>query len=247
MENFRSTFPLNEAAIARKALSQIMTDPITWVPLVPAVAAYTIFDVPAPVSLGFGALVLGGVGMYWRKQWEGITDALRCKAIADHNRAQDAVLKAAADDLRLNGGAGYANKLEQFLAVKRQVEQRIHEDGAMSGQKIQIEQLIDALCFGVRDQLASLATKERNREPVDRQAVLAQVDTAFATLQTTAAELDTILGPSATPANASSASLEEITQRLREEAEIARRVQARLRERESTGPEAPPPPEAERE
>jgi hypothetical protein len=241
MQNFRSTFPLNESAIRRKALSTIMTDPITWVPLVPAVAAYTIFDVPAPVSLGFGALVLGGVGMYWRKQWDGVTDALRRKAIADHNRAQDAILKAAADDLRLNGGAAYANRLEQFLAVKRQVESRMHEDGAMTAQKIQIEQLIDALCFGVRDQLAALATKERNREPVDRKAALAQVDTAFETLQSTAAELDTILGPGAPPANATDASLAEITNRLREEGEIARRVQARLRAEESAPASSEPP------
>jgi hypothetical protein len=241
MENFRSTFPLNEKAIARKALGKIMTDPITWVPLVPAVAAYTIFDVPAPFSLGFGALVLGGVGAYWRKQWDGVTDALRRKAIADHNRAQDAILKAAVDDLRLNGGAAYATKLEQFLAVKRQVEARIHEDGAMTAQKIQIEQLIDALCFGVRDQLAALATKERNRESVDRKAALAQVDTAFETLQSTAAELDTILGPGAPPANATDASIEEITKRLREEGEIARRVQARLRAEEDSPASSEPP------
>ena len=169
MNNFRSTFPLNEAAIARKALSQIMTDPITWVPLVPAVAAYAIFDVPAPVSLGFGALVLGGVGMYWRKQWDGVTDALRRKAIVDHNRAQDAILKAAADDLRLNGAVAYANKLEQFLAGKRQVEARIHEDSAMTAQKIQIEQLIDALCFGCATarhaRREGLCGADRSQEP----------------------------------------------------------------------------------
>jgi len=29
MDNFRSTFPLNEPAIARQALSRVLTDPIT--------------------------------------------------------------------------------------------------------------------------------------------------------------------------------------------------------------------------
>src|SRR5215207_5632755 len=118
MNNFRSTFPLNEAAIARKALSQIMTDPITWVPLLPAIAAYTIFDVPAPVSLGFGAVVLGGVWVYWRKQWENLTATLRRKVVAEHNSAQDTLLKRTVDDLRLNGAAIYAAKLEQFLTTK---------------------------------------------------------------------------------------------------------------------------------
>ena len=50
MENLRSTFPLDHAAITRQALGRVLTDPITWVPLVPAVAAYTIFDVPISVT-----------------------------------------------------------------------------------------------------------------------------------------------------------------------------------------------------
>jgi hypothetical protein len=246
MENFRSTFPLDDAAITRKALGKVLTDPITWVPLVPAVAAYTLFDVPALIAMAFGAVVLGGVGAFWRKQWAGIVETLRRQAIADHNRAQNAVLKAAADELRLAGAPKYAQKLEQFLAVKSQVEQRLHEDGTISGQKIQLEQLVDSLCFGVRDQLATLALKESRNEPIDRKAALAQVDAAFETLQTTIAELDIILGPSEVPGGAAAASLEEITRRLREEAEIARRVQARLRgEERAAAPSEPPRMETE--
>ena len=42
MWNLRSTFPLDEAALARRALGQILADPITWAPLAPAVAACTL-------------------------------------------------------------------------------------------------------------------------------------------------------------------------------------------------------------
>ncbi|MEA3208245.1 MAG: hypothetical protein QOE70_1302 [Chthoniobacter sp.] len=233
MDNFRSTFPLDEPAIARQALRQIMTDPITWVPLVPAVAAYTIFDVPAMLALGGGALVLGGVGGYWRKQWSGITGALRRKAVLDHNRAQDAILKAAADELRLAKEGSCAHQLDRFIAVKRKVEARLHEDGQLTAQKMQLEQLVDSLCFGVRDQLQALVMKEGNGEKVDRKATLQQVEAAFETLQSTVAELDIILGPTDAPGGASNATIEELTRRLREEAEIARRVQARLRAQES--------------
>lgn len=241
MDNFRSTFPLDEAAITRRALGKVLTDPITWVPLVPAVAAYTIFDLPAVLALGIGALVLGGVGAFWRKQWDGITGGLRRQAINDHNRAQDAILTAATDEFRLAKEPAYAHKLEQFLIVKRKVEQRLHEDDEITGQKMQLEQLVDSLCFGVRDQLQALALKERNDEAVDRKAALAQVDAAFATLQSTVAELDTILGPTDAPSGARNASIEEITQRLREETDIARRVQARLRAQEITTTAAEPP------
>lgn len=236
MENFRSTFPLNESEITRKALGKVLTDPISWVPLIPAVAAYTIFDVPAALALSLCAIVLCGVGAYWRKQWSGIADGLRRQAITDHNRAQDAILKAATDEFRLAKETACAHKLEQFRAVKQKVEQRLHEDGEITAQKIQLEQLVDSLCFGVRDQLQALALKERNGEPVDRKAVLAQVDAAFGTLQSTVAELDIILGPTDAPGGARNATIEEITQRLREETDIARRVQARLRAQEGSSP-----------
>ena len=246
MENYRSTFPLNDAAIARQALRQVLLDPITWVPLVPAVAAYTIFDVPAFISLAFGAVVLGGVGAYWRKRWSGIMEELRRKKITDHNRAQNAILAAAADELRLAGSASYAQKLEEFIEIKRGVEQRLHEDGVITSQKVQLEQLIDSLCFGVRDQLSTLAQKEKNREPIDRKAALKRVDEAYETLRTTVSEIDTILGPADAPGGASSASIEEVTRRLREETEIARRVQARLRAEDGT-PVASDPPRMETE
>ncbi len=238
MENFRSTFPLNESAITRQALGRIFTDPITWVPLVPAVAAYTIFDLPSVLSMILGALALGGVTAFWRKQWAGITEGLRRTAIENHNRAQNSILKAGADELRLAGSGKYAARLEEFLAIKAKVEQRLHEDGEITAQKIQLEQLIDSLCFGVRDQLTALSQREKKGEPVDRKAALAQVDAAFETLEATVAELNTILGPSLPADGSTNASLEEITRRLREEAEIARRVQARLRAQET--PLSPP-------
>ncbi len=246
MDNHRSTFPLNEAAISRQALRQILTDPITWVPLVPAVAAYTIFDVSAVLSLGFGAVVLGGVGVYWRKQWAGMTARMRREAIDEHNRLQDVLLKKSADDFQAAKENGFARKLEQFRIVKKKVEMRLHEDGEITAQKIQLEQLIDSLCFGVRDQLEGVLGRERQGEEVDRDAAFAQVEEAYRTLQTTVAELDTILGPTVTPGGATNASIEEITRRLREETEIARRVQARLRA-EHGGDATSEPPRLETE
>ena len=231
MENFRSTFPINEAAIARKALGKILTDPVSWVPLVPPVAAYTIFDVPAPLSLGAGVLIFAGVGAYWRKHWPEITNGFRRQAVTEHNRAQDAILKASVDELRLAKETGLAQKLDPFLLIKRQVETRLHEDGELTAQKIQLEQLVDSLCFGVRDQLQALRLREGS--DAERQTVLTQVDEAFQTLQAAVAELDSILGPRAV-AGAGGTSLDELTRRLREETEIARRVQARLRAQEQS-------------
>lgn len=245
MDLLRSTFPLDEMALSRRALGKMITDPITWVPLVPVVAAYTVFDVPGALALGGGALVLGGVGAFWRKQWGGMMESLRRAAIEDHNRAQNAALTAAAEELRRAGAGRDAHQIEQFLALKKQVEQRLHEEGPMTAQKMQLEQLVDALCFGVRDQLTALARQEARREPADRAGAQAQVDAALATLRTTAADLETILAPGGAVAALRPASLEEMTRRLREEAEIARRVQARLRGEEIAPASDAPPRETE--
>jgi hypothetical protein len=240
-DNLRSTFPLDEAAISRAALRQILTDPITWVPLVPAVAAYTIFNLPPLLALALCGLVLAAIATYWRRHWASITEPLRRQAVTENNRAQDAILKAAADELRGARETLLAQKLDQFLGVKRQVEARLHEDGRLTPQKIQLEQLVDSLCFGVRDQLQALRAREAKGEKGDRTSVLHQVDEAFQTLQTAVSELDAILGPDASPTGACDASLEEVTRRLREETEIARRVQARLRAQEPADFSTQPP------
>jgi hypothetical protein len=246
MDRMRSTFPLDESAIARAALRQICTAPVTWAPLVPVVAAYTVFDVPGLIALAFGVVVALAIFAYWRKQWPEITDALRRVQIHDHNLAQNELLKTSARKLLQGGEPDFASRLEDFLKVKILVERRLHEDGALSEQKIQIEQLVDSLCFGVRDELTGMAEHGKSHDPEDRRGTLNRVSTAYETLRATVAELDTILGPSDSPAALAGASLEEITRRLHDEAEIARRVRARLRQPESADlSPAPIPPRIE--
>ena len=238
MHNLRSTFPLDEGAISRTALRRVMTDPITWVPFVPVVAAYSIFNAPGMMVLPAGAVVLAGVGSYWWKQWAGLTEPLRRTMIQEHNRAQNALLRESAEELRAGGALAAAGELQQVLALKMQVEQRLHEDGTLTSQKSQLEQMVDALCFGVRDQLQGMAGGEQRQVPEK----LAQVRAAVDTLQATAAQLDTILGPSEGATSLSDSSLEEVTRRLREEAEIAQRVQARLRAQTVVEPFSGPAP-----
>jgi hypothetical protein len=238
MENLRSTFPLNEALITRRVLGKILTDPISWVPLVPAVAGYTIFDLSAPISLGFGAVVLGAIGAYWRKHWPELTEKLRAQMVRDHNRAQDTLLKAAVQEFYRTKEDVLAQKLDSFVLVKQQIERRLHETSALTPQKIQLEQLVDSICFGARDQLESLRSESGKAQ---RTAVLKQVDDAFQTLQAAMAEIDSMVGPTALRNGIGQTSLEEVTRSLKEEMEIARRVQARLRILEETDRSTPLP------
>lgn len=230
MHNLRSTFPLDETAITRAALGQVFADPITWVPLLPVVAAYTIFSVPEPVCFGLGGLVVAGLAGYWRLRWHGIEEGLRRAMIREHNEAQNSALQESATLMRGNGAGAEAEQMEKFIELKAKVERRLHGGGLLTEQRMQLDQLVDSLCFGVRDQLCALAGLERSEIPVLRANAQSQVAAAFTTLTATVEELDTILGPSAPALTSPDASLEEVMRRLREEAEIARRVQARLQE-----------------
>jgi hypothetical protein len=240
MHNLRSTFPLDEHDILRTAVRKVLGDPITWVPLLPVVAAYTIFDVPGFIVAGMGGVVVGGLGLYWRVQWDGLTASLRQKMIADHNAAQNALLRDAAKKMRSAGARTEAKLLDRFIELKAQVESRLHAGGVLTQQKMQMDQLVDSLCFGVRDQLCGLAGLGNSPEAIPPEKVHSQVAAALATLEGTVGELDVILGPGEAPAGLADGSLDEVMRRLREESEIARRVQARLRQ---TGTiDAPPEP-----
>ena len=233
MHNLRSTFPLNEAAITRATLGKIFIDPITWVPLMPIVAAYTYFDVPGWITLPLSGVVAVSVGSYWRKQWSGLWHNFQHKLIVDHNRAQDTFLQTAAAELRVAGAAHDAVLLSKFIKLKSEVERRLHQDGVVTNQKIQLDQLVDSLCFRVRDQLAAMAQVESELEPAQRLAMLAQVTFAYETLKSICTDLDLILGPSDMGEDEADQSLAAVTRRLREEADIAKRVQVRLHQAEA--------------
>lgn len=234
MQNLRSTFPLDEAAIGRKALRQIIGNPISWGPLIPIAVAGVFLKglLWLWVLLGIGAIA--AVVTYWRKQWPGIIAQLRREWVQEHNRLQDLMLKKSADDFQGAKENAMARRLEQFRIVKRKVETRLHEDGEITDQKIELEQLVDALCFNVRDQLDDVLIREGKGLEVDRDAVLAHVDDAYRTLQGVVAELDTILGPSLPPGGPIAVTIAGITQRLQEEVEIARRVRSRLQVEEES-------------
>lgn len=231
MDNYRSTSFLDDKAIARRAFWRILGDPVTWVPLLPGVAAYTLFDIAWVPALIIEAMVLVALAIYWRHRFPGMMEALRSESIREHNRLQDAMLAATIQKLRDSGAVIHAERLTQFLRIKREVERRLYEDDTIDAQKMRLEHLVDTLCFGVRDELSALA-EEGHEASADSKTAIARIDAAFTALQNTVAELDTILEPTGAGDRAGE-SIEELTQRLREEAEIARRVQARLRADES--------------
>ena len=246
MSNVRSTFPLDEAAVRRRVIRVMLGDPVTWVPFLPGVAAYTIFQFPLLVGLGLCALAALWLRYYWGSQWESLSQKFRAEAVAGHNQQQNAVLADAQRELTGLGCREYARLLGEFLTLKKEVEARIHENGAPTSEGIQLDQLVDGLCFEARDQLLDLGKRrsQTGRATSDERAVLAKVETAQKVLADAAAHVDTLLG-GGDPLREHSSGLEAVTQRLRDEMEMARRVEERLRSANATldpdlAPDVPP-------
>jgi len=247
MGNIRSTFPLDETAIRRRVLLTIFGDPITWIPFIPGVAAYTIFQFPLFVGLGLCALAAAWLGRYWYSQWDALCRKYREEAAAEHNQQQDAALADAQRELTGLGCRDYAKRLGDFLALKKELETRIHQDGPPAAEGIQLDRLVDGLCFEARDRLLELGQRRARavKAPEDEAEVLAKVEAAREVLANAAAHIETLLG-GGDPLRENTAGLEAITQRLQEEMDMARRVQERLRNANaSIDPElAPTPPPA---
>lgn len=248
MSTLYSTFPLDQAAIRRRVVSALLGDPVTWLPLLPGVAACTIFDLPAIVGIGLCVVGALFVANNWRARWAGLRTQFQIEVIARHNALQNETLAAAQRELTVLGCSQYAAALEEFLEMKKKLEARIHASGLPSAEGVQLEQLVDGLCFEARDRLLELgrqrATTKQGSD--DEKQVLAKVDAARQVLANTVAHAESLLGDSDSTAPDGRSSLETITQRLREETEMACRVQERLRQANAAldpdlAPFQPPP------
>lgn len=228
MNKTYSIFPLDERAIVRSAVGRALCAPVTWMPLVPFVAAPQLWELPT--ALGLGGAVLGGLALYWRLQWDGLTRTVRREMIRNRQADQNAALRRAAGSLRLRGARAEADMLGQFVSLKLQIESRLCACESWNEQKIRIEELIEGLCFGARDALFVLIERQKAGVPVQFKEVTRKVTAALATLWETANEIDSVLAPFEAGAGVAGPSLEDLTRRLREEAEISAEVRAMLAE-----------------
>lgn len=239
-----STFPLDRSRIRKEKWKAALGSPITWAPLLPAVGAFVFLGLPW-WGLGLALFAIGGgLAYYWRGEGKKIEARLIREMIAESNDAQDRELAQSLLALREGGHEVHAEKLLVVLGRKRLIEEELHRDGAeLTPQKEEVEQLIDTLAFGVRDQLNKLVTMEAElARPVYQTDDTAsanliarieegreQINRATQTIDDTLRNLNTILNPVGDTTHLGAApELDRVIERLQEESAIAKRVRERL-------------------
>ncbi len=165
--------------------------------------------------------------------------------IDESNRAQDAEIETLIDGLRQAGHAQYAISLSRFLLLKQHVEGQLHRDGRLTKRKEEVERLVDSLFREVCLQFQQL-THWKNRLGTvltsrDPQALAdltertnaghERIMQAYATLFETSAQLGVLVSPGSARSEPRReiAELDRLIEHLREENDIARTVDERIR------------------
>ncbi|MGY8640921.1 MAG: hypothetical protein ACKVJU_07500 [Verrucomicrobiales bacterium] len=153
----RSTFPIPEVKLRLRKLTTAASSPYTWAPFAVTVSAIPFIDVGPLVISGIFLAVAAGVTGFWRLKRKKLSSDLLEDLIEESNQVQDRELVLQARILLRRGYPDYASTLGSFLERKQQIEKAIHGDGKLTREKREIENLVDAVTFGVCDQLVRLA------------------------------------------------------------------------------------------
>lgn len=238
--NISSTFPIPREEILWRKLKKIGASPVTWGAGLAALASVLI--VPSlGVGLLVGAGILGGAGWFWKKRLPEIEEAVVKEIIAGSNRTQDQTLSRAVTQLQKWDCEDYAKQLNGILSLKRQVEFAIHSQDPRTSIDENVESLVDTLCNEVSRDLFKMADirytmrKKRKRLPesvkdemrADQRELGDRVEQAQAALKDVETQLMKLTGKTI-PDQGDNPVLDRTIKRLREEADLASRIRARI-------------------
>lgn len=239
----RRTFPLDSKKLKARKRDTVLKSPLNWVALGGALL------VPTLLNLGIlGALIfVGATGLGLKKYWQGrhaqIEAEILSSLIEESNREQDAVLQKAMFDLKLKGRHNYAVTLGRFLLLKQTIEKRVHKDSFITEQKKKIENLVDEICFGVRDNIQTIVQIEEKTASIlissdanefietddVRRKLLTQIINAYSSLNDTYENLEKLLEPGIELREPSESDpMDKVISRLKTENGIVRSVHKRL-------------------
>ena len=243
----KPTFPLDENRVRRRKLKLVFSSPVTGLTYLGALIVGGLFKTGGAGFGGLLAAATGGLFAYWQTKNEELESKAIAELIQESNLAQDNELLRITDVLRREGHHPYANSLGRFVLLKQRIESQLHADGQVTRKEREIEVLVDSICAGVCDELTELVTLDRQLAGVLTSGDQAELESltqrqrdchhrvmhAYATMSQTADQIHDMLRPSAQPAtkrDEESKILERLIEELREENEIAGRVQERMRD-----------------
>ena len=194
------------------------------------------------ISLILVAVTTLALWYYWRLTGKALGRRILKQVIKESNLKQEDAMSQRLKRLRKSRASDLAITLGKFAELKREIEEEISGGDDVPVSAADVEAIVDALCFGVADELDALAqvqgrlarpdlqiTDEQKSELEDHQRELVSgISQAYKTLRETRYNLDAILHPTSLDLPKRDQELGDVVLRLKEETEIAKRVRQRL-------------------
>ncbi len=235
-----STFPLPDEDIRKEKLRALFTSPLVWVPQISilGMGLYLKWPVWLILAVMVGAFFV--CALIWQARSGTLEKRITKRIIAKSNTEQDRELVAKIKQFEERDADGYAVTLSKFLELKQKIEATLHANPDTSDDEKAVEKTIDALCFGVAEELEaateleahldSTSDPEEHRKLADaRKELLARVIEGYKSLKKTKARLAARSRPKDASVGKSSLDLDAILADLRTEEEIAKNTRSRLR------------------
>lgn len=234
--------PIAEEEIERRKWLARLTSPVTWGVYV-ALAILLYFLKPAWwIMVLMVAVTTLALWYYWRLTGSALEKRILKRVISKSNLKQEDAMTKRLESLRKGRASDLAITLGKFVEMKREMELEIAKGQDVPEAAADVEAMVDALCFGVADELDDLANVQGRLARPDLQVsdeqkesllehqreLVSSVSQAYKTLKETRYNLDAILHPTSLDLPKRDRQLGEVVLQLKEETEIAKRVRRRM-------------------
>ena len=182
--------------VARHAMGQILSHPVTWAPFLPVAGAYAFIGVPWWVCLPLLLAVVIVVLLAWGRQWPQLMDKARTELLTRYCAAENLELgqrmQRVAQVTQRWPDSSLLDAVREAMGIKQAVENRLFADGVITAHEEEVGAMIGETVRTMVEETERLALTEKGE--ISRGAT-ARFNKAAETLRRAYAEIDVILDP----------------------------------------------------
>ena len=226
--------------VARQAMGQVLSHPVTWAPFLPVAAAFAFLGAAWWLCLVVAMAVAVVVFLAWSHYWPRLVAVTRARVLSTHRATEDKELAARVQRLALSpqrlSSLETLAALREATAIKRSIEDRVHADGVVTDHEAEVSAMVgDLVRTMVEEAERLMGTDGGGMSPT----TAGRFDKAAATLRQVYSEIDVVLDPVPEDLRvpAGDDALSRASERLDERLKLARGIRRHL-ERDLPLPEA---------
>ena len=182
--------------VARHAMGQILSHPVTWAPFLPVAGAYAFIGVPWWVCLPLLLAMVVVIFLAWGRQWPHLMDKARTELLTDYRTAENMDLaqrmKRVAKVTHRRADASLLDAVREAMDIKQAVENRLFADGVITAHEEEVGAMIGETVRTMVEEAERLSLTESGE--ISRGAA-ERFNKAAETLRRAYADIDVILDP----------------------------------------------------